>query len=154
MIEKFPVLTRARPAPEPSSGSGSTQQAGACSRRPCVDRVYGCSMPTFAVRMTYGPNWDPARGIREQRDWDAHAGFMDGLVDTGFVIIGGPIGEDGALLLVRAHDEAEIHARMRDDPWHRSQLLTVGVVEPWRIWLDGRADVGGAQRQAGPSPGG
>jgi hypothetical protein len=65
---------------------------------------------------------------------------MDGLVDAGFVIIGGPVGEDGALLLVHAHDEIEIHTRMREDPWRRSQLLRVGAVEPWQIWLDSRAE--------------
>lgn len=86
-----------------------------------------------------GPSWDSARGIREQDDWDAHASFMDGLVDTGFVIIGGPVGEDGALLLVHAHDETEIRTRMSDDPWWRSELLHVGLIEPWQIWLDGRA---------------
>jgi hypothetical protein len=31
--------------------------------------------------------------MREQDDWDAHAGFMDGLVDDGFVLLGGPVGD-------------------------------------------------------------
>jgi hypothetical protein len=95
----------------------------------------------FAVRMIHGPGWDPDRGIREQHDWDAHARFMDRLVDNGFVLIGGPVGaESGALLLVEARDETDIRSRLSDDPWARSQLLQVGVIEPRQIWLDGRAD--------------
>lgn len=97
-------------------------------------------MASFAVRMVHGPNWDPARGIREQRDWAAHAAFMDGLVETGFVILGGPVGDDdGALLLVQARDDQEIRLRLSQDPWAHSELLHMGAIEPWQIWLDGRA---------------
>ena len=28
-----------------------------------------------------GPEWDPNRPLEEQSGWDAHAAFMDGLVD-------------------------------------------------------------------------
>lgn len=94
-------------------------------------------MATFAVRMIHGPNWDPARGVRKQDDWDAHAEFMDGLVDRGLILVGGPIG-GGALHLVEATDEATIRAQLREDPWARSGQLEVGSIEPWPIWLDGR----------------
>lgn len=64
---------------------------------------------------------------------------MDALVDDGFVLIGGPIGEnEGALLLVEASDEKQVRARRDQDPWVRAGLLRVGLVEPWLIWLDGQ----------------
>jgi hypothetical protein len=47
-------------------------------------------MANFAVRLVHGPGWDPARPIRQQDGWDGHAAFMDGLVDDGFIILGGP----------------------------------------------------------------
>ena len=47
-------------------------------------------MGNFAVRLVHGPNWDPGRPIREQDGWQEHAAFMDGLVDDGFIILGGP----------------------------------------------------------------
>ena len=97
-------------------------------------------MPTFAVRTMRGPGWDATRGIREQADWDAHARFMDGLVAAGLIVVGGPIGEDGALLLVEALDEAEIRRRLGEDPWQQSRTLHVGAIEPGQIWLDGRAE--------------
>jgi uncharacterized protein YciI len=85
---------------------------------------------------------ESAREIREQRDWDSHAAFMDGLVDDGFVVLGGPVGHDhGALLLVESGDEQDVRARLADDPWVRSGVLCVGSVVPWLIWLDGRPAV-------------
>ncbi len=94
-------------------------------------------MAGFAVRRLHGPSWDATRGVREQRDWDAHATFMDGLVENGFVVLGGPV-PDGALLLVEARDEREIRSRLSHDPWVRSGLLTTGRIEAWQIWLDAR----------------
>jgi uncharacterized protein YciI len=96
-------------------------------------------MANFAVRTIHGPGWDSARPIREQDDWDAHAAFMDGLVDDGFLIIGGPIG-DGAQTLhaVEATDEDAVRARFAADPWASAGLLRLGSVEPWALWLDSR----------------
>jgi uncharacterized protein YciI len=89
--------------------------------------------------MVHSRGWDPARPIRDQDDWDIHAAFMDALVEDGFVLLGGPIGEnEGALLLVEASDEEQVRARLGQDPWVRAGLLRVALVEPWLIWLDGR----------------
>jgi uncharacterized protein YciI len=95
-------------------------------------------MPNFAVTMVQGPGWDDERGIREQDLWDEHAAFMDTLTDEGFVIVGGPLGTDRALLCVAAADEGAVQARLAADPWKRPGLLTVGSIEPWALWLDGR----------------
>ena len=64
---------------------------------------------------------------------------MDGLVDAGFLIIGGPIG-DGAQTLhaVDAANEDEVRARFGEDPWASAGLLQVGSIEPWALWLDSR----------------
>jgi uncharacterized protein YciI len=96
-------------------------------------------MATFAVRLVHGPGWDPSRPIREQPGWDAHAAFMDGLVDDGFLIIGGPLG-DGAQTLhaVDAANEDEVRARFGADPRASAGLLQVGSIEPWALWLDSR----------------
>lgn len=96
-------------------------------------------MANFAVRTVHGPGWNPSRPIREQDGWDEHAAFMDGLVDDGFIIVGGPV-EDGAQTLhaVEAADEKQVRARFAEDPWARAGLLQVGTIESWRLWLDGR----------------
>jgi hypothetical protein len=93
----------------------------------------------FALTEVSGPSWDSSRGRREQDAWDEHASFMDGLVDDGFVILGGPIGDgERVLLVVEAADEREIEARLADDPWLRMGVLRIGSIEPWTVWLDGR----------------
>jgi hypothetical protein len=95
-------------------------------------------MATFAVTMEHGAGWDPARGIREQDGWDAHAEFMDGLVSEGFVIIGGPLGTNRALLAVAARDKQAVRDRLAGDPWAPTGQLRIGSIEPWALWLDGR----------------
>jgi hypothetical protein len=96
-------------------------------------------MPYFVVKTVHGPNWDETRGIREQEGWDAHAEFMDALVDDGFVILGGPIGDDhhAAMLAIEAKDADEIEGRFERDPWLPTGVLAIGTIEPWTIWLDG-----------------
>ena len=98
-------------------------------------------MPMFAVTLESGPNWDYSRPRREQDAWDAHASFMDALVDDGFLVLGGPIGDvNGRYTMhaIEAADEDEIRRRFAEDPWAPMGLLQVGKIEPWTIWLDGR----------------
>jgi uncharacterized protein YciI len=103
------------------------------------ERLYARAMAFFALKMVHGPNSDASRGIREQRGWDEHAAFMDGLVDDRFVILGGPIGDgQQTMLVIEATDEHEVNQRLDEDPWASMGLLQVGSIEPWTIWLDGR----------------
>ena len=53
-----------------------------------------------------GPEWDPSRPMEEQSDWPAHASFMDGLVDAGFVVLGGPLA-DGHRVVHAVEADAE-----------------------------------------------
>jgi uncharacterized protein YciI len=98
-------------------------------------------MSCFALTTVHGPGWDPSRQIRDQDAWNEHAAFMDGLVDDGFVLLGGPLGDGQRTLhLVEAADEHEIRARFGEDPWASMELLQIGAIEPWALWLDGRQD--------------
>ena len=104
---------------------------------------YAAGMAYFALTLVHGPGWDASRGIREQRAWDGHAAFMDGLVADGFIILGGPVGiGERTLHVVEAPNEREIRARMGGDPWAEMDMLRVGSIEPWALWLDGRNLVG------------
>jgi citrate lyase subunit beta/citryl-CoA lyase len=114
-------------------------------------------MANFAVRLVHGPGWDPARQIREQDGWDEHAAFMDGLVDGGFLVLGGPVGDgETTLHVVEAADENEIAARLAADPWAAAGLLRIGVIEPWALWLDSRPRTprSATTRARGPDPAG
>jgi hypothetical protein len=74
----------------------------------------------YIVEQLRGPAYDDQRQLREQVDWDPHAAFMDGLLEEGFVLLGGPVGGgewEVALLVV-----------------HES-VLALGSVRPWTLWL-------------------
>lgn len=96
-------------------------------------------MANFAVTLVHGPGWDDSRPIREQRDWIAHADFMDALADDGVIIVGGPLGDGSSTLhAVEATGEDEIRTRFEADPWALAGLLRIGSVQPWALWLDSR----------------
>ena len=85
---------------------------------------YVVAMANFAVRIVHGPGWDPSRLIREQDGWDEHAASFDGLVDDGFLILGGPGRQrEQTLHAIEAADEHEIRARLAEDPWAAAGLL-------------------------------
>jgi hypothetical protein len=93
----------------------------------------------FVVERRLGPSWDESRPLEEQSGWDAHAAFMDGLVDSGFVVLGGPLADEHRVILaVEADSEDEVRSTLARDPWSESHLV-VSSVEPWTIRLDGRA---------------
>jgi uncharacterized protein YciI len=79
--------------------------------------------------------------MREQVLWDAHAQFMNALAAESFVILGGPIGEDGeeTLLVIDAESEMTLRTRLATDPWTQIGLLEIARVEPWTILLDSRS---------------
>jgi uncharacterized protein YciI len=94
----------------------------------------------YLVENAKGPAWDHERGRRAQEGWGEHAAFMDALVEDGFIVLGGPIGEgegDNTLLVVDAEGEDAIRARLADDPW-AEELLTIESIRPWSLWLRGR----------------
>jgi uncharacterized protein YciI len=93
----------------------------------------------YLVENAKGPAWDHARRRRDQAGWDEHAAFMDGLVDEGFVVLGGPIGDgdgENTLLVIDATSEEAIRARLAADPW-ANDLLTIASIRPWSVWLRG-----------------
>jgi uncharacterized protein YciI len=96
---------------------------------------------TFLVTLhRSGPAWEPSLPLAEQSDWPAHAAFMNGLEESGFIILGGPLAlVDGYRVAhaVEAGSEDEIRATLADDPWSESHL-TIASIEPWTILLDGR----------------
>jgi uncharacterized protein len=95
----------------------------------------------FLVLTARGPAWDHTRGRREQERWDEHAAFMDRLVDEGFIVLGGPLGDPDAgehtALVFAASSEDAIRARMAEDPWSED-LLRLHEIRPWSLWLRGQ----------------
>jgi uncharacterized protein YciI len=90
----------------------------------------------FVVRLERGGPWDWSRDMRQQDGWDEHARFMDGLVEDGFIVLGGPLeGGRETLHVVDAASEDGARARFAQDNWARNGMLTVKSVERWTILL-------------------
>ena len=73
---------------------------------------------------------------------------MDELATNRFVILGGPLGDEGkTLLVVDAADEGEIRSTLARDPWSKSGLLKVQSIQLWTVLLQA-----GPAIRAMPSP--
>jgi hypothetical protein len=96
-------------------------------------------MTTFLVTMRRsGPAWDDSLRPEQQSDWVPHADYMDRLVDSGFVVLGGPLADEHrVVLVVEAETNAVVREALARDPWSESHLR-VDAVERWTVRLDGR----------------
>ncbi len=96
-------------------------------------------MATFLIGLTRsGPDLVVGRPLEEQSDWAAHAAFMDGLVKSGFVVLGGPLADEYRVtLVVESASEDDVRATLARDPWHPSHLQ-IASIDRWTIRLDGR----------------
>lgn len=65
---------------------------------------------------------------------------MNQLAEEGFVVFGGPVGDQAklgfskAVFLVYAESEKTIETRLEADPWTKLELLRTKI-EPWEILL-------------------
>jgi len=92
----------------------------------------------FVVERRRGPSWDPSQPLEVQSGWADHASFMDGLVDQGVILLGGPLADERrVVLVVDAQSEEDVRAVLQRDPWSGTHLV-VESVDAWTIRLDGR----------------
>jgi uncharacterized protein YciI len=95
-------------------------------------------MALYVVRLERGGPWDFSRDMREQVGWEEHARFMDGLVEDGFILLGGPLeGGRDTLHIVESESEAAIRERLAEDPWAPNGMLRPARIERWTVVLDG-----------------
>jgi hypothetical protein len=92
-------------------------------------------MMFLVVLRRSGPDYDHSKPLEEQSGWLEHAAFMDGLVDDGFIVLGGVLGDElRTAHAVEAASEDEIRERLALDPWSGSHLV-VDSIDPWTIRL-------------------
>lgn len=92
----------------------------------------------FVVLRRSGPEYDHALPLEQQSGWDAHAGFMDALVETGFVVLGGPLADEQRVVLaVEAESEDIVRETLARDPWDGTHLV-IESIDRWTIRLDSR----------------
>ena len=93
-------------------------------------------MATFLVLLRRsGPEWDPAKPMEEQSDWEAHAAYMDELVESGLIVLGGPLADEQRVVHVaEAESEQALRAAYARDPWAGSHLR-IDAIDGWTIRL-------------------
>jgi hypothetical protein len=92
----------------------------------------------FVVMRRSGPEWREGRPVEEQSGWTEHAAFMDALVASGFVVLGGPLADEHRVVLaVDAESAVAVRETLARDPWDQTHLL-VESIDGWTIRLDGR----------------
>ena len=90
------------------------------------------------IYQQHGGPWDWSKRLRDQELFDEHARFVDGLVDEGFIVLGGPLNERDVLLVVQSETEASVRSRFAADPWIENGMLTITAIRPWTIFLEGQ----------------
>lgn len=83
-----------------------------------------------------GAAWDHTRPMREQDGWADHARFMDDLAVSGFIVLGGPLGEGEQRFMHVCDGEsaAAVRSRFDPDPW-TPELLEIETVARWTVLL-------------------
>jgi len=93
-------------------------------------------MGYYVVRSEQGPAWSAALSMREQALWAEHAAYINSLLATDRMILGGPIGDGKpyrAMVVFVADSEAEVRERVAQDPWYRAGVLRVSTIEVWNM---------------------
>jgi uncharacterized protein YciI len=85
-----------------------------------------------------GPEWDTSLPMESQLQWSEHAAFMDDLVERGFLVLGGPLGDEVRVVhAVEAASELAVRSTLANDPWSDTKLV-IESIDAWTIRLDGR----------------
>jgi uncharacterized protein YciI len=95
-------------------------------------------MSLFAVTRDAGPGWTDGQGAFDQPAVNDHAAFMNSLADEGFVLFAGPLAGSEqdrirVLLIADASSATDVHRRLADDPWERTQRVVTTSVEQWNL---------------------
>jgi uncharacterized protein YciI len=92
----------------------------------------------LVILLRAGPRWDASRPLEEQSGWTEHASFMDRLVETGFIVLGGPLGDEHRVVhVVEAESEGAVRETLAQDPWSETHLV-IDSIDPWTLRLDAR----------------
>jgi uncharacterized protein YciI len=86
----------------------------------------------YALQYARGPNWDPTKPLLEQPLLDPHVDYMQGLMEKGVLLYGGPYTDDtGGMAIVRVGSFEEAQAIVAADPAVRNGLFAP-TIKAWR----------------------
>jgi uncharacterized protein YciI len=93
----------------------------------------------IALRTRAGPKWKGGPP-EEQPDWEAHAEFIDALVDRGTIVMAGPFADSsGTLILLEGVTCERVREIFADDPFVRNGVFELDDVRELIVYVDERA---------------
>lgn len=83
-----------------------------------------------------GPAWG-AGPPEDQPDWDAHAVWVDALIDAGTFVMGGPMSDySGSITLLEGVTAAEAEKLVATDPFVQNGVFELESVHDWTVYVD------------------
>jgi uncharacterized protein YciI len=93
-------------------------------------------MAYYVIRSEQGPGWKPGVPMRQQSLWTEHAAYINSLLSSNRMLLGGPLGDGTpyrAMVVFIASNEGEVRKRLAEDPWYRTGVLRAVTIESWNI---------------------
>ena len=87
-------------------------------------------MSVFALNYTYG---GPAEILAEHRP--AHRAFLRELHERGVNLASGPLGDDGALIVLRVDSAEDVERLIQDDPLVVHGAVTGHEIREWSVTI-------------------
>ena len=106
-----------------------TAPLAAEQEKPASQAAAAESLPLFAIVYRAGPNWSSGVPMSEQGLLE-HFYYMRDLHERGLIVLAGPLGEDGGLVILRAAGQADADRTIEADPAVRDGKF-VGTATPF-----------------------
>lgn len=83
-----------------------------------------------------GPAWGSGPP-EDQPGWDAHADWVDDLVERGTFVMGGPLSDySGSVSLLEGMKAAEAAELVATDPFVQNGVFVIESVRDWTVYVD------------------
>jgi uncharacterized protein YciI len=88
------------------------------------------------VILRAGPSWESGPP-EDQPDWDAHAEWVDSLIEKGTFVMGGPFGDySGSVNLLEGLTAEDAEQLIATDPFVRNGVFELDSVRDWTVYVD------------------
>jgi uncharacterized protein YciI len=105
---------------------------------PTTFSVMPLRLPRVIVRVGAGPAWTSGPP-EDQPGWDAHAEFIDDLIERGHFILGGPwTNRLGSISIWEGMNAGEVREVIQDDPFVRNGVFEIEDIADWTVYVDTR----------------
>jgi uncharacterized protein YciI len=97
-------------------------------------------IPRVVVRVGPGPTWKSGPP-EDQTGWDAHAEFIDDLIERGHFILGGPwTNRLGSISIWEGMNAEEVRNVIQDDPFVQNGVFEIEDIADWTVYVDTRVE--------------